>query len=98
MSDYPVYPCVGCGYCCRKAQCGWSVFQHGFVDPCPELYPVGSQWRCKAANNPELAEAVGIGAGCCSPMNSDRGAATVSLTQVMADVNLESDRSNQAGG
>lgn len=75
------------------------MLKHGFTDPCPELVEVGGRrWRCKAANNPELAEAVGIGAGCCSPMNTDRGAATISLTQVMADVNLESGRSDQAGG
>lgn len=91
QDDFPVYPCVGCGYCCRKAQCGWSVLTHGFTNSCPELVQSGGRWRCKASDNPELAEAVGIGAGCCSPMNSDRGVHTVSLTEVLADVSLKAD-------
>lgn len=85
LEDYPNYPCVGCGYCCRKVQCGWSLREYGELVTCPELVQEQAVWRCKAANNPELAAAVGIGAGCCSPMNSDRGKHAVTLTEIMGD-------------
>jgi len=86
--DYPTYPCVGCGYCCRKAQCSWSQNRHGTQEVCPELEQKENRYWCKAADNPELAREVAIGAGCCSPMNSDRGEAAVTLTQIMTDVNM----------
>jgi hypothetical protein len=67
-------PCVGCGYCCAKVQCAWSLAKYGSEKLCPELYWDGTQakWRCMAADNPELAKEVGIGAGCCSPLNTER--------------------------
>jgi hypothetical protein len=67
------HPCVGCGYCCKKSQCAWSYNKHGKKEVCPELEWIGTQFRCKAVDNPDLYEAVGIGAGCCSPLfNTER--------------------------
>ena len=63
-------PCTGCGFCCRKAQCVLSVHKYGVQPVCPALVKVGNRYICKLA---ELyREALAIGAGCCSPLNSDR--------------------------
>jgi hypothetical protein len=64
-------PCVGCGYCCCKVQCGVSLRLHGFVDNniCPSLHWNGVRHVCKAVlENPAYKEDLSIGAGCSSPM------------------------------
>jgi len=71
--------CVGCGFCCRKAQCGLSVNIYGKVDVCPALIWDEEKRRywCKAC---QMAGEIGvkyrvqldIGEGCCCGLNSDR--------------------------
>ena len=69
-----IRPCVGCGYCCRKAPCIQSVFLWPDRDKCPALYYAADQrkWRCKLAAIPDLYKVLAMGEGCCSPLNSDR--------------------------
>lgn len=75
--------CVGSGYCCRKAPCGWSQHQmaeEGLKwDPakgCPYLVLVGIQWRCgiflkaDAAKQAAMTEDMGIGFGCSSTIGN----------------------------
>lgn len=80
--ELPIRPCVGCGYCCRKARCAVSFIAEGWpvgVDPfdvvgesraCPFLLRHGGLYRCSIAG--QYAAALAIGAGCCAPFNSDR--------------------------
>ena len=76
MDLYPgSRPCVGCGFCCRKAPC---ILASSSQPPCSDLVEVDGRWRCGKVQDahPEarsilLAE-LAIGAGCCSPLNSDR--------------------------
>ena len=69
----PYHPCVGCGYCCLKAQCWFSIDCYGDVDGvCPSLYHNGERFRCAQVGSERLRELVAIGAGCCSPLNSKR--------------------------
>jgi hypothetical protein len=70
------HECVGCGYCCLKAPCGYEVMTHGYNNKrCPELYwdESNNRYKCKAAEkDPEVAKNLYIGEGCCSNMNSYR--------------------------
>ena len=77
----PYRPCVGCGYCCRKAQCTPSIRVYGIIPAgCPALYFKDGRYWCQLADEekklPEdqrwASKYVAIGAGCCSPLNSDR--------------------------
>ena len=65
-------PCVGCGYCCKTAVCvvGQIFLKTGPHPPCPGLEHNGERYRCKIAE--EHGEELAIGAGCCSPLNSER--------------------------
>ena len=74
-------PCVGCGYCCKKARCAASFEADGkhYADPfeaigeskeCPYLYWNGERYRCRLAT--KMAEELGIGLGCCMPLNTER--------------------------
>jgi len=69
--DFP--PCVGCGYCCRKAPC---VLGEGV--PCVELVERDGRWWCglvlaATGEDREMIELdLFIGDGCCSSFNSDR--------------------------
>lgn len=66
--SYPA--CIGCGYCCKKVQCGLSVRLYGVRSYCPALeYRRGRYWCRHAASCGILLD---IGAGCCSTLNSDR--------------------------
>ena len=71
-----VRACIGCGYCCRKAMCSVGVAYFGRrVDRCPFLHrdDRGVYLCLLAVNGGDLAHAaLGIGTGCCSPMNSTR--------------------------
>jgi hypothetical protein len=68
-------PCLRCGYCCKQGPCPF-----GTADTSGRcLYLVGSgpgNYKCLIAKT--ISEAPGsevlpaFGAGCCSPMNSDR--------------------------
>ena len=71
-------------YCCKKARCVVSYIAEGYLegvspfdvigtDPkCPYLYWDGDKYRCKLAKDPKFAKELAIGAGCCSPLNSER--------------------------
>ena len=69
-------PCIGCGYCCLKAMCAVGVAYLGRrEDRCPFLHQDGrGVYLCAlAVNGGDLAHAaLGIGTGCCSPLNSTR--------------------------
>jgi hypothetical protein len=69
--------CVGCGYCCRTAPCMAAQRVYGPVDTCPGLKWDGAKYRCELCEKPgdigaRYREELAIGAGCCSPLNSDR--------------------------
>ncbi|MFV0421900.1 hypothetical protein [Oleidesulfovibrio sp.] len=66
-------PCVGCGYCCAKAQCAPSNALFGSRRICPALYWNGRQYRCALAEADSAAGSlVHVGGGCCSPFNNWR--------------------------
>lgn len=77
--EYPYRECVGCGYCCRSAVCIVGRTRYGNIAaPCPLLARKDGRWRClavleaKGARELHLKSVLAIGAGCCSPLNSDR--------------------------
>lgn len=65
-------PCIGCGYCCGISVCalGQRAYEVGPEPPCPGLYFDGARCRCEPAET--HPGELGIGAGCCSPLNSRR--------------------------
>ena len=67
------HSCVGCGYCCSKAPCSYSMRKYSVAHPCPGLYWDGERYRCDDVRSPMLCEEVAIGAGCCSQLNTWRG-------------------------
>lgn len=67
-------PCNGCGLCCQMEICaiGAAAFPKATA-PCPALRFAGSNFRCAiveaeaaAGMEPVIADALGIGRGCCS--------------------------------
>ncbi len=72
----PYLPCNGCGLCCQEEICmvGQDVFEIWFKDtPCPALTSINGKYRCAlvmieaaAPVEKKLAEALGIGRGCCA--------------------------------
>ena len=77
--DLAIRPCVGCGYCCRKAPC-MEALDHGhdYLGPCSYLTDHEDHWRCglilqaSEIERNRLWSALYIGEGCCSPLNSER--------------------------
>lgn len=67
------HACVGCGFCCAKAPCPYSINRYCMTHPCPGLYWNGAQYRCAHVDDQTLRGCVAIGAGCCSPLNTWRG-------------------------
>jgi hypothetical protein len=67
-------PCIGCGYCCTKATCAIGVAYYDLeaTDRCPGLRVVDGTYRCALAD--QYGDELAIGAGCCSPLNSERQA------------------------
>jgi hypothetical protein len=72
--------CVQCGYCCKKALCPYGTFDAS-MGHCVELERNTSPnltYRCKRykeiidGDNKTWHFSPAFGAGCCSPMNSDR--------------------------
>ena len=63
--------CVGCGYCCKTARCAASG---GGTGACPYLKYDGDRYRCQKVVDGDgaFSDAVAIGAGCCSSLNSER--------------------------
>ena len=79
LDELRTIPCVGCGFCCRKARCYLGTKQHGSGDNCPSLVWNGERWRCQLVldneglkNNPTISFDLHIGAGCCCSLNTDR--------------------------
>jgi len=79
-ADLPVRPCIGCGYCCKKAACSaaWALNRTNDKNECLELvYKDGRYW-CGLVLNPPDHDAdwwknqLHVGAGCCCGLNSDR--------------------------
>lgn len=75
-------PCIGCGYCCQKAPCALGASLHGPKAPCPSLVWNGERYVCQEVSRAfrardwkrlsVLLSDLAIGAGCCSPLNSQR--------------------------
>ena len=71
-------PCIGCGFCCKRATCGfgeWDEERHR----CKELVDDGDGTHRCARYEEILAlpqevwfVAPAFGAGCCSSLNPDR--------------------------
>ena len=76
--DPPARPCVGCGYCCKKVPCPFGADRYGEGAPCGGLvFKDGRHWCGAILEAPSSVKVVRsdtlcIGAGCCSPMNTDR--------------------------
>lgn len=71
--------CVGCGHCCRTAPCMVAQRVYGPVASCPGLEwdAAAKRYWCRLCRLPgEMGEGyrkeLHAGAGCCSPLNSDR--------------------------
>ena len=66
-------PCVGCGYCCKRAPCVL-----GEDTPCRELVFKDKRYWCglvlaaKGEDKEYMEIDLCIGEGCCSSLNSDR--------------------------
>jgi len=72
-------PCVGSGYCCKKARCVLGALRHGPGDNCPSLAWEDGRYWCQIIKEADgealdlLKADLAIGAGCCSPLfNQDR--------------------------
>lgn len=67
-------PCNGCGLCCAREVCGIGKMVHGDIEgPCPSLTYSADRFWCSlvvveklAGLQPMIAEALGVGRGCCS--------------------------------
>ena len=78
--DYQPRPCVGCGYCCRQATCiqGLAAMRRRAtvveaMGACPFLVERDGRWRCFLVLDGIVEpEALWIGEGCCSSLNSER--------------------------
>ena len=82
----PPAPCIGSGYCCKKALCWIGLRVNGSISgPCPSLVFDGERHWCGEVQKAEgsqkeaLIEDLSIGAGCCSSLNSDRQEMLVKL-------------------
>lgn len=63
-------PCVGCGFCCAKAQCPPGREIYGDRRRCPGLFWDGARYRCRLVMaNAQVAAALQVGEGCCRPLN-----------------------------
>lgn len=71
-------PCVGCGWCCLDTPCDVSHRRYGYRERCPDLaWDEGAgRYLCRLAADPGLGaalrEELGIGCGCCAPLNAWR--------------------------
>ena len=64
-------PCVGCGWCCLTDQCVESHIKHGYRERCPEVFWDNDLrcYRCRLSADDSLRRLLGIGEGCCAPLN-----------------------------
>lgn len=80
INELATRPCVGCGYCCTKAQCALSSNLFGIRPICPALNWNGKRHLCllmttdtmRGVPAREIRERLYEGAGCCSPLNTWR--------------------------
>lgn len=74
--EYPT--CVGCGYCCKTVQCLISYAKYGLRKKCPDLREHDGRFWCgtyedaSEAERVQYTDALNIGTGCTSNMNTDR--------------------------
>lgn len=70
----PDRPCVRCGYCCTQVTC--IIGMHYGADAVGCMFlggdEPGEHWCCLAARDSKVAHDIGIGLGCCMPLNSTR--------------------------
>jgi hypothetical protein len=63
-------PCVGCGFCCAKAQCPPGRMPRGRHRRCPGLFWDGARYRCRLVMaDAQVAAVLRVGQGCCRPLN-----------------------------
>jgi hypothetical protein len=73
-----VEPCIGSGYCCKKARCWIGTRLHGPGDNCPSLvfkeerYWCGEVMKAEGTAEKAIMDDLFVGAGCCSSLNGDR--------------------------
>ena len=76
----PLYPgarpCVRSGYCCKKAPCGYGTWDAGKTQCAYLQKDADGRYECgiidKIVGSPGWQISPAFGAGCCSPLNSDR--------------------------
>jgi len=73
--------CVNCGWCCRKAPCGWGEVTSDKDRTCKHLAPHPTKkgrWLCgiydRIIGQPTSEVNPAFGAGCCAALNSFRRA------------------------
>jgi hypothetical protein len=70
------FPCVKCGYCCKKATCDIGLTHGANQTNCDFL--IGTkpgEYSCLLVNKkiyPQIKMHLAIGDGCCEPLNTDR--------------------------
>jgi len=90
MTQAPIHPCVGCGYCCQKVQCvaGQSIYGLDEKGVCAGLKwdEQAEQYRCSlilettGKANEAARTGLAIGAGCSSSLfNTQRDQQVVRL-------------------
>lgn len=61
--------CKGCGYCCLKGQCIYSVRKYGNQKRCPALIWNKKRYMCGLVmDDPSLRIGLAIGEGCSSTL------------------------------
>ncbi len=65
---------MGCGWCCLTDQCQESHILHGYRERCPEVYwdDGAGRYLCRLAGQTRFRELLGMGQGCCAPLNGWR--------------------------
>lgn len=69
-------PCVRCGYCCKKSTCPLGIQFDSQPENCSYLggNKIG-EYFCRFVTENIVHDAktmIAVGAGCCSPLNTDR--------------------------
>jgi len=71
-----IKPCIGCGYCCKKAMCFIGIVIYGRPkDNCPYLIwsNTRNRYLCQLViSNESFINKISIGEGCGSPLNTWR--------------------------
>ncbi len=74
--------CLGCGYCCWRAPCYYGSWKYGETGPCGGLvFRDGRHWCAAVLEDPSLTNALTIGVGCCSSLNTWRRELIVDRTE-----------------